>query len=139
MTRPAILYPDAVKVVADYLTIELAGSGRPEASGVDDVLTREPDPFNAPVVTVRLVGGVDDGYVTDRPRIDIIVWHTDEGLAQDLVNLCRAYLLAIPGVHNGVIVNTVSTFAGPVSVWDEDRNLPRYLLTVEVGVRGTAI
>lgn len=128
MTRPAILYPDTVSTVIAYL----------DAILTEPVHSREPAPFMAPVVTVRRVGGVD-AIVIDRARIDVQVWHNDEADATDLANLVRAHMLAMPGVHSGVTVYAVTTFAGPALIWDTDRDLPRYLMTFEVRVRGTAL
>jgi hypothetical protein len=138
MTQPAVLYPDTVSVVTAYLQAVLdADTTHTYADGAK-VRTREPNPFLPPLVTVRRVGG-PDAVVIDRPRIDIQVWHTDEADATDLANLVRAHMLAIPGVHSGVTVYRITTFSGPTLIWDEDRNLPRYLLTFELGVRGTAL
>lgn len=125
----AVVYPDVVSTVRAYLQAAL---------GATPVRTREPNPFTAPLVTVRRVGG-PDAIVVDRPRVDIQVWHTDEGAATDLANFARAHMHAMPGVHDGVTVYSVTTFSGPALIWDEDRDLPRYLMTFEVAVRGTAL
>lgn len=136
MTLP-ILYPDVVTTVTGYLQTSLDGSGKSYATGVH-VGTREPNPFAAPVVTVRRVGGIG-AVVLDAPRVDLSVWHVDEAKAADLALLCRAYMLGIVGVHGTVSVTRVAEFSGPFLAWDADRNLPRYLLTFEVGVRGAAL
>lgn len=128
MTSPAILYPDVTATVATYLNGVLT----------EPVHAREPNPFTTPLVTVRRVGGADS-IVVDRARIDLQVWADDLAEATDLANLARAHMLAMPGVRSGVTVYDVTTFSGPALIWDEVRDLPRYLLTFEVAVRGTAL
>lgn len=138
MTQPAVLYPDTVSVVTTYLQAALdADTTHTYADGAK-VRTREPNPFTTPLVTVRRIGG-PDSIVIDQPRIDLQVWHTDEAKASDLTNLVRALMLAIPGIRSGVTVYRVTTFSGPSLIWDQDRDLPRYLLTFELGVRGSAL
>lgn len=133
-----ILYPDAVLTVVTYLQDALdADTAHAYADGTL-VRTREPNPFATPLVTVRRVGG-PDSVIVDRPRIDLQVWHTDEQDATDLANLVRALMLAMPGVRSGVTVYKVTTFSGPSLIWDTDRDLPRFLLTFEVSVRGVAL
>lgn len=126
----AMLYPDTVAVVTDYLDSVLTAA----------VHAREPDSFDVTngLVTVRRSGGVDS-VVVDRPRIDLQVWAADLAAATDLANLVRAHMLAMPGIRSGVTVYKVTTFSGPALIWDTDRNLPRYLLTFEVAVRGVAL
>lgn len=143
MTRPAILYPDAVLIVVNYLQAELDLAPQSYAAGAL-VRTRESSPFPTmganpvPLTTVRRVGGTDS-IVIDRPRIDLTTWHTDEQDCIDLANLIRAYMLALPGVRDGVTVYRTSTFSGPALIWDTERNLPRILQTFEVDVRGAAL
>jgi len=134
-----LLYPDTVLTVVTYLQAALdADTSHAYADGAL-VRTREPNPFPAvPLITVRRVGG-PDSVVIDRPRIDLQVWHTDEQDATNLANLVRALMLAFPGVRSGVTVYKVTTFSGPSLIWDTDRNLPRFLLTFEVSVRGAAL
>lgn len=144
MTSPAVLYPDTVSVVTTYLQAVLDADTTHTYADGTIVRTRVPNPFPTtatpplPLVTVKRVGG-PDAIVIDRPRIDLQVWHTDEAKASDLANLVRALMLAIPGVRSGVTVYRVTTFSGPSLIWDEDRDLPRYLLTFELGVRGSAL
>lgn len=129
-----ILYPDIVTVDIAHLSTALGITCH----------AREPNPFpttdsnNTPTVTVRRSGGADS-VVIDRPRVDIQVWHSNLADATDLANLCRAHMLAMPGVRSGVTVYKVTTFSGPSLIWDTDRNLPRLLLSFEQLVRGTAL
>lgn len=138
----AVLYPDAVLTVVTYLQAVLDADATHTYADGAAVRTREPNPFpnmaTSPLVTVRRVGG-PDSIVIDRPRIDLQVWHATEQQAADLSNLVRALMKAMPGVRSGVTVYSVTTFSGPSLIWDTDRNLPRYLLTFEVGVRGSAL
>lgn len=133
-----VLYPDAVLTVVTYLQAALDADATHAYADGTVVRTREPNPFAAPVVTVRRVGG-PDSVVIDRPRIDLQVWHTDEQQATNLAELVRALMLAMPGVRSDVTVYKVTTFSGPSLIWDTDRNLPRFLLTFEVSVRGVAL
>lgn len=138
MTSPAVLYPDTTSVVVAYLQAALNADTTHAFADGTVVRTREPNPFTTPLVTARRVGG-PDAIVTDRPRIDLQIWHDSEAEAIDLANLTRAHMLAIPGVRSGVTVYRADTFSGPSLIWDEDRNLPRYLLTFELVVRGSAL
>ena len=142
MTSPAILYPDATSVVIDYLRDVL----NDDYDETVILAAREPNPFpvtttaedSPALITVRRVGGTDS-IVIDRSRIDLQVWAASLEDATDLANLVRAYMLAMPGVHSSVTVYAVTTFSGPSLIWDADRDLPRFLLTFEVAVRGTAL
>lgn len=138
MTSPAVLYPDTVSVVTTYLQAVLDADTTHTYADGTKVRTREPSPFTTPLVTARRVGG-PDAVVIDNPRVDIQVWHDSEAQAADLANLVRAHMKAIPGIRSGVTVYRVTTFSGPALIWDEDRDLPRYLLTFELGVRGSAL
>lgn len=134
----AVLYPDTTSVVATYLQAALDADTTHSYADGAKVRTREPNPFTTPLVTVRRIGG-PDSLPIDQPRVDIQVWHTTEANATDLANLVRAHMLALPGVRSGVTVQRSVTFAGPSLIWDTDRDLPRYLLSFEVRVRGTAL
>lgn len=129
-----IVYPDIVEVDIVYLMAALGFT----------VFAREPDPFpttdsnDTGTVTIRRTGGTDS-IVIDRPRVDIQVWHSTLKAATDLANLVRAHMLAMPGVRSGVTVYQVTTFSGPSLIWDADRDLPRFLLSFEQLVRGTAL
>lgn len=127
-----LVYRDAEYEVLTYLRDALAGRSEPYAAGVA-LGNRKANPFTPPFVAVRRSGGVSDGIVLDRPRIDVQVWHVDDGQAQDLAQLCRALLLRMTGT-GGVI--RARDFAGPTPIPDPETASPRYLFTVELAMRG---
>lgn len=133
---PAVLYPDVETAVVSYLRTALAARPEPYASGVT-VTNRLPATIPDRAVWVRDDGGPDATAVTKASRIGVNVFTArnkrDEGI--DLANLVRALLKAAPG--SGPFTFATS-FTGPVAVSDETER-PRFYITCELHVRGTAL
>lgn len=131
MTDP-IRFPDAVAVVVDYLTTELAARG-------DDatVTSKVPDPRPDRLVRVSRTGGPRTSLVSDGAQISVECWDLLEEDAQDLAQTCRALLLVMRGtVQSGVAVYRVSELGGPALLPDPLSNAPRYVFSQQVQMRG---
>lgn len=129
MTVPLIVFPDVLPDLLAYVR-DLAGEGV-------HVAGRVPNPLPAvPLVVLRRSGGSETSIVIDRPRIDAQVWHDDEPAAAALATQVRTWLLGAPG--RVPRVRAATTFAGLIPIPDPESNRPRYLLTVELAVRGEA-
>lgn len=130
------MYPDVESAVIAYLRSALAARPESYASGVT-VSNALPATIPARTVWVRDDGGPDATAVTKASRVGVNVFTAantrDEGV--DLANLIRALLKAAPG--SGPFTNATS-FTGPVAVPDESKR-PRFYITCELHVRGTAL
>jgi hypothetical protein len=116
-----VLYPDA----------DLRPRLAPVPVGV-----RTPNPRPATFLTVRRAGGIAERMI-DRARMDIFAWADSDPAAHDLVMQVRQHLAAMPGLRGGVRVTDVAEFAGPLPAPDESGQ-PRWLVTFEIALRGTA-
>lgn len=126
-------FPDAVDVVRRYLREALV------ARGLDvPVRTRVPDPRPPQFVRIERVGGSRLDRVTDRPRLDVACWGSDEGAVADLVKVVRALVFAIPG-WRGVVAYDVVEVGGPDSSPDPVSGQERASFAVEVSLRGRAL
>lgn len=130
--RPLVVYPDAVTVALNFLRPALAARTEPEAAGVT-LHARVPTPRTLPFVLVRAAGGVISTATIDRPRVDVQVWHRDEFNAAALAQLTRGLLHTMTGRGP---VRGVRDFLGPTPVPDPESGNARYLLTVEMTLRG---
>ncbi|MEV3855052.1 hypothetical protein AB0J38_12085 [Streptomyces sp. NPDC050095] len=128
-----VAFPDAVDVVAGYLREALTSRG-------DDVpvVTRVPSPRPQRFVRLERVGGDRIDRVTDRPRLDIHCWGTDEGTVADLVGVVRALVFAIPG-WRGAVAYDVAGVGGPDTAPDPVSGQERASFAVEVSLRGKAL
>ncbi len=133
MNRPVVVMPDGVAVVIGYLVACLAGV-RPVP-----VFSRVPEKRPNEFVTVRRIGGARQTPVSDRPRIDVHTWAESDEDAHDLAALCRAFLGAMPGVHNGVTVYRVTEVGGPIWTPDNASSQSRYAFAVEIHMRGQTL
>ena len=122
-----VVFANAVDVLLKYL--------RPARS---DVTFGTGVGTDRPLVQLRRVGGVAE-RVTDRPRVDLLVWHTSEFKAQGLAQELRSLLLFdLPGqVVDGHTVYDLTEFSGPSAFPDPaGSDQPIVLFTVEIGIRG---
>src|SRR5690242_137953 len=110
-----VVFKDAELVVVTYLRAALASRAESYVTGVK-VGTHKPNPMTVPFIAVRRAGGTSDAVVIDRPRVDVQVWHADDGKAQDLAQMARALLLRMPLSTAGV--NRVTDFLGPTPIAD---------------------
>jgi hypothetical protein len=129
-----IVFPDAEAVVVDYLRTELDARGPAIPVG-----TRVPNPRPSIFVQVERQGGPRRNIVVDDAQIGISAWADRQQDAQDLVQLCRGLLWAAVGTtQGGVQVHRVEEFAGPALLPDPLSDQPRYVLTVQISLRGAA-
>lgn len=134
MSRPVVVMPDAVAVVAGYLRGALKAAGSPVP-----VVSRIPSPRPPAFVRVQRVGGTQQTAVSDRPRLDIHCWAESESSASDLAALSRALVNAIPGIRGGVTVYQVQEVGGPMWLPDDQTSTARFAFAVEVHMRGRVL
>lgn len=138
---PLVVYPDPVTVALPWLREVMPTRVEPYAQGTvvaaafpapTDTDRRQPG-RDYPVVVLRPAGGTSPVLSVDRPRLDAQVWHRDEFSAQALAQLVRGLLHQLVGRGP---VRSVRDFSGPTPVPDPESGQPRFLLTVELTVRG---
>ena len=117
-----IVFPDAVQLVCDHLRTQLAPT---------PVVSRVPTTRPASFVKVERVGGVRRNLVTDEPTLTVEAWAATEQAAQDLCQLARAHIYAMPGDGQ---VYRVTEIGGPVLLPDPLSDQPRYTFTVALAV-----
>lgn len=135
MIFPLITFPDVELLVVDYLRERFADVELDYADGVT-FGTRVPTPLPLPFVEIRRQGGARLDIIRDLARIDVWTWHEGDKQAQDLAQLVRGFLHQLPGVHGDAVVYRVVEFAGLVRLADPDSDLPRWLTSLEIDVRG---
>lgn len=130
-----IAFPDIEDLLQQYLTAALAARGDTATVHIS-VPTTRPDRF----VLVPRVGGIRQNLVVDAATIGVECWASTPGQAFGLVRLVRALLGSAAGtVVGGVQVYRVTEAGGPANLPDPLSQHARYILTVEVAVRGAAI
>lgn len=135
MRREVIVFPDVEDLLVTYLTAELAE--REESATVH---TQIPNPRPDRFVVVPRVGGTRRNLVVDSPTIGVECWAERPKPALDLCQLVRGLVLALPGrVVDGVPFYRVSEFGGPSNLPDTLSNQARYVFTVSVSCRGSAV
>ena len=131
---PVVIFPDATRVVADYLRAELTARGQ-----AAPVWSRVPTPRPARFVLARRLGGPRLNLVADGAQIGVECWDSSEETAHDLCQLCRALIHAMPGtVQGGVPIYRVTEVGGPATLPDPLSDSPRCVATFIVSMRGTA-
>lgn len=129
----SVLFANAVDVLLKYLR-----PARPDMTfGTTVPVTRDATSPTG-LVVLRRIGGTAD-RVTDRPRVDLLVWHSTEFKAQQLAQQLRSLLLFdLPGqIVDGHVVYDVTEFSGPTAFPDPaGSSQPIVLFTVEIGIRG---
>lgn len=129
MTKPVVIFPDAVLVAINYL--------RPLVP--TPVYSRVPSPRPAEFIRLERIGGLRRSLILDRPRVDVECWSDSEGSAADLVNVVRAYVLAMAGKRDDTTVYDVAEVSGPMWLPDSESGQPRYSFAVEFSTRGTRL
>lgn len=126
-----ITFPDAEALTVQYLLT--VGTGAHISSDV-------PDPRPDLLVTVLRAGGTRRNLISDSPMLIVQAWASTKGAAHDLCQLVRAHIHAMAGTKvNGVWAYKVTEVGGPAYLPDPDTNTPRYQITVQLHLRGTAI
>lgn len=120
-----IIFPDVEAVLVSALS---------ERVGVP-VSTRVPNPRPEAFVVVRRVGGTRPALITDRAAVTVECWSASNVDACDLSRWARAYVHTLaPDV-----VRRVVELSGPADSPDPVSESPRYVFTVQVDTRGTAV
>lgn len=119
-------FPYAVKVVADYLRINLGGIR---------VATEVPATWSGSLVTVTSVPGSGPrNLVLSMRRMVIQCWNSNELVAGTLAEQVRQLLVDVP--YTGVRwLRDVNVVGEPGRFDDPDTGVPRFQLTVDVLVR----
>lgn len=136
MTDPLITFPDARLAVRDLLRTLLAPRPEPVTVGVT-VSTRDlpgsDDARPLPYIQVRTDARFRDSRLNGRATVRVLVWHRDEGLADELASLCEALLLTA----STDVVRGCSPVMGPVPTGDPDTGLPLSFFTITARLRPT--
>jgi hypothetical protein len=120
-------YPDATRLVIDYLTPIVAPA---------EVHSRVPAPRPATFVQIRRVGGTVLWPVRDQPRLAITAWAPTETAAHDLLMAARRAIWELKNaVTLGVSCYQVEEFSGPASATDDQSGDPRWQLVVALTLR----
>lgn len=94
MTAPLITQADPEKVLTDYLAILLPTLAQTVGWSYGTLVQASVTPNNA--VRVRLVGGIHEQRVADRPRIDVRVWkdgtYNTEATAKQVARILIAHM-----------------------------------------------
>lgn len=141
MTQPyeRILFPDIENLLVGYLTTELAALG--DNATVHTRVPQDRDSQSRFVLCPR-VGGTGDfaKLVVDDATIGFECWAATPGEAYDLVSKLRAIVRGLPGqVLGGTPIYKVVEFAGPANLPDATSRQPRFVYTVSISFRGTAL
>ncbi|HEX5541112.1 MAG TPA: hypothetical protein VFX60_06050 [Micromonospora sp.] len=129
-----VVFPDVEALVSAWLRARLVERGQNVP-----VSNRIPNPRPAKFVTIQRHGGITATVVTDSPQVGIECWAPSDGDAHDLAQLCRALLNSLPGqILDGHTVYRVDEFAGPANLPDPVSAQPRYVLTLQIHIRGKA-
>lgn len=130
-----ILFPDVEAVLVSYLSSELTARGDTASAHVNI-----PNPRPERFVVVPRIGGTRASHFVDQATIAVECWADRPALAHDLAQLVRALIHALPGkTVSGVTFYRTDEFAAPANLPDPESNQARYVLTVSVSTRGTAI
>lgn len=130
LTKPVIVFPDAVLVTIQYLRSVL-----PDVTAV----SRVPNPRPPEFVRIERLGGIRRNLILDRPRIDVECWSGSEEDAEALCSKVRAYVLAMAGKRGDTTVYDVAEVSGPMWLPDSVSGQPRYSFAVEFSARGTEL
>lgn len=127
--NPAITFPDAQRAVRDLLRVLLASREEPCAAGVTVSTKGIPgaDGTRAlPYVQVRSDGKFRDSRLNGRATVRVLVFHRDEGLAEELAALCEALLLSASSAE----VRGSTSVTGPIPTGDSETGLPLSFFTI---------
>jgi len=131
---PVVVTPDAEQAAIDYLRPALAARSEPYVIGVKvGTVVGTSRPF----VHIRRIGGASDLPGFDQPRLDVVVYHTNDANRIDLAKLCWAIFKAAASDHAGTaVVSYVSTTLGPRVMPDPANPSERVgFLTVDLLIR----
>lgn len=143
LQRPPVLFPDVLDWACEYLPLALAA--RPETYTANVVVTDhyptggtdDPMPASGRVVTVRDDSGPRDPTVTRTSTLGFNVYAKKRAEAKKLALMVDALMEAAVG-NGAIVAHRGST--GPLFVQDPaDLGRPHFYLSVDLGVRGSAL
>jgi hypothetical protein len=130
----AISFPDPQLAVRDLARVLVADRPEPYAAGVT-ISTRQlpgaDESRQLPYVQIRSDGRYRDARLNGRATVRVLVWHKDEGLAEDLAGLLEALLLA----SSSDKIRGVSPVVGPIPTGDSETGLPLSFFTITARLR----
>lgn len=139
-TVPVVVMPDAELVALTALRGLLGARSESYAQGVTVGRTIPAGQKPAKFVQVRRIGGRDETVVTDRARLDVLIWQDTPDARMALGQMVRGFLVALVGTFNGVTCYGGTTFMTPVQVPDPaDDTREIVMLTVDVDMRGAQL
>ena len=133
--RPLVVFPDAERVVVDYLTAALAERGEDATVGVNVPPSWTPGQNRH--VQVAWDGTPSLTYpAVSRATVRVTCWSSSPTASKSLVGLCQALLLTHPG---GDGVGNVRELTGVLPAQDPDTKAQLASITVRVSLRGALI
>lgn len=133
-----VVFADPRRAVRDLLTALLEPRLEPYALGVKVSTKPLPGADEArllPYVQVRSDGRFRDSRLDGRATVRLLVWHEDEGAAEDLAALCEALLLA----SSSASVRGCTPGTGPMPQADPATDTPLSALTLTVRLRPVSV
>jgi len=126
-----VVFTDVEALLVSWLRAQLDGS---------QVGNKVPNPRPDPFVLVQRHGGIRNTVVTDAAQVGLECWAGHDYEAHDLLQRCRALLLyRLPGqILDGHTVYRVAEFGGPSNLPDPASSMPRWVMELQVHVRGLA-
>lgn len=107
-----------------------------KATGIH-VGTRVPSPRLDRFVRTIRTGGIRRDLVTDVARLTFECWNTDKVDAERDAQIVRREVGEMRGrTFAGIKVHGVEEISGPQDSPDPDTGTPRYVLTIELALRG---
>ena len=131
MTRPPVLFDDAVAVA-----LEVLRTGFTARSITAPVHARIPSPRPAAFVSVSRIGGIVTDLVLDAATISIDAWGQAEDYAAALAEEARRLINSAGGVYTAGHVNYTQEIKGPTRMPDLESQQPRYTATYAIWIRG---
>lgn len=133
----AALFPDAEALICSYLR----GALIPYVGAIH-VSTDVPNPRNDDEGFIRVIrtGGPQLNVVADGPQITLEAWCYSAERAAEIMAYARALLHALEGgYYGGSAFYRLTEFTGPQNSDDPDSDIPRYVWTFRIGIRGSEI
>lgn len=126
-----LVFPDVEALLTAWLRGQLTGV---------TVGNKLPNPRPDPFVLIQRHGGVRQTVVTDAAQVGLECWAGRDYEAHDLLQQCRSLLLyQIPGqILSGYTVYRVDEMGGPSNLPDPTSSMPRWVMELQVHVRGIA-
>lgn len=126
-----LVFPDVEALLTAWLRGQLTGV---------TVGNKVPNPRPDPFILIQRHGGVRQTVVTDAAQVGLECWAGRDYEAHDLLQQCRSLLLyQIPGqILSGYTVYRVDEMGGPSNLPDPTSSMPRWVMELQVHVRGLA-